>query len=262
MLLFKVQEMLMIRVTTLVFGLFLAGFNGVCQDSVQLVKETTVNKFSWGFSTDINSKFLWRGVSVNDGLVLQPDLSASYGNFTAGIWSNTTIYDRHHDLKDIELDPYISYSWSIGNFQIENSVMVFNCVGQQVSPTTAEVYLGVSYPIGDFILNTIIAADFVSCFGALYVEHGLFYEKQLNDQFTFGSSAVLAWGNAKFNDFYIGTTKTSMNLISLNAELTYSPKGGIYFMPHVQLGRTINSEISSFLGEYPWYCGLMVGFEL
>ncbi len=251
-----------IRIFAVMVIFLILSLNGVCQDSLKVLKDQTEEKFSWGFSTDINSKFLLRGVSINDGLVLQPDLNASYGNFTAGIWSNITIYDRHHDLKDIELDPYVSYVWPIGNFQIENSMIVYNCVGQQVSPTTAEMFLGVSYPIGDFMLNTIIAADFISYFGSLYIEHGLFYEKQLNDQFIFGSSAVLGWGNAKFNDSFIGTTKTSLNLFSLNAELTYSPKGVIYFKPHFQLGRTINSEISSHLGKYPWFCGLMVGFQL
>jgi uncharacterized protein (TIGR02001 family) len=251
------------RVATLVVSFFLIGLNGVCQDTVTLNKDQTNDKVSWGLSTDVNSKFLWRGISVNDGLVLQPDLWASYKNFTVGMWCNATIFDRNHDPKDLELDPYFGYSWSIGNLQIEHSVMVYYCIGEQVAPTTAELFLGVTYPIGDFAINTIIAADFVAYFGSLYFEHGLFYEKQLNDKFTLGSSAVFGWGNGKFNDSYeTGTTKTALNLFSLNAELTYNPKGIIYFKPHLQIGRTLDSEISTYLSKYPWFCGLLIGFEL
>ncbi len=217
---------------------------------------------AWGLSADINSKYLWRGVSVNEGLVLQPDIYASYRNLTAGMWSNLTLYDRHNITREREFDFYLEYSLTLGKLEIAPSFMLFWYPGEEDSPTTGELYLSLSYPLGDISLTTVIAADLIAYLGSLYFEHGISYQKALGRHFSVASSAVLGWGNARFNDAYIASIPTSLNLLSLNAELTYMPTGSWYLKPHIQVSKALNQEISSSIGKFPWYFGVMVGIDL
>lgn len=246
----------------LIISFLTMGWEGYGQEQVKPQGVKLSEPLNWGVSADLNSKYLWRGVSVNEGLVVQPDIYASWRNLTAGIWSNITLYDRHNLTREREFDFYLEYSWSLGNLIVDHSFMLFWYPGQEDSPTTGELYLGMTYPLGDISLTTVIAADLIEYLGSLYFEHGIAYEKELGDCFSFATSAVLGWGNARFNDAYIATIPTSLNLLSLDAELTYTPTNSWFVKPHIQVSKTLNKEISSYIGNFPWFFGVMIGIEL
>jgi len=246
----------------LAFCLCLNGFGGFCQEN-DIVSDAKVQMpLSWGIESDFNSKFLWRGINYNEGLVIQPNVWASYRNFTAGIWSNITAYDRHNSMKRNEIDLNLTYNYTLGKFEIDHMVLLYYYIGQEDSPPTGEFYTGISYPLGDFSLVSSLTADFLTYFGSLYFEHGIGYEKSLGKKFTIASSALLCWANGKFNQTYIGTPVTSLNLVTLNVEMTFKPGGSVYFKPHVQINRTLDNNKIDFIGTYPWFCGLLVGIEI
>lgn len=242
--------------------LFLNSLSGISQDTGSLTGEKSKIPMSWGFETDFNTKYLWRGISYNDGLVIQPYLWASYGNLSGGLWSNITAYDRLDSIKRNELDLILTYSWTCGNFEIENTVMFYHYFAQEDSPPTGELNMNISYPFGDFSLVSGVTADFLTYFGSLYFEHGVVYERALGDKLNLASSALLGWGNGMFNSTYIGTAKTSLNLLSINVDLTCTPRGAVYFKPHIQISRTLDTGLIPYLGKYPWFCGILVGIEI
>jgi hypothetical protein len=237
--------------------MFLLGLNGICQDSGKKPKTPV----SWGFDVDINSKYIWRGITINDGLVIQPQLWASYGNLSGGFWGNLTAYDRFNKVKGHEMDLFLAYDYNLGNFEINHTVMFYFFPTQDDVPNTGELYLGAGYPIGDFKLVSTVAFDFVAYLGSLYFEHGVEYEKALGEKITLGSSALLSWATGKFNDSYFGIKKTMVNLVGLNLNITYNPWGTVYFKPHIQVSKTIDQELYEPLGKYPWFIGLTIGFE-
>jgi len=216
---------------------------------------------SWGLEADFNTKYLWRGISFNDGLVIQPNVWATLGNFTGGLWGNFTVYDRFKESHNNELDLILTYNYTIGNFEIDHTVLLYYYMQQEDAPPTGEVFFGVGYPVGDFRLVSNITADFLSYRGSFFIEHGIEYEKELTSRSVVSSSVVLGWATQRFNETYIGNVPGSVNLIGLNLDWTYSPKGTVYFKPHVQLNRIISSSLFPFLGKYTWCGGLIVGFE-
>ena len=179
-----------LRFISLIVSFIIFSPSVMCQETVKTAEEGAAKSITWGLETDFNSKYIWRGTTVNDGLVIQPFLWASYRNFTAGLWSSVTLYDRHHLTREHELDLNLDYTWSLGNFQFEHSVMIYYYLGMEDSPTTGEFFLGVTYPIGDFAITSNVSADFISYFGSLYFEHGFQYEKEIGKQFSVNTFAI------------------------------------------------------------------------
>jgi len=246
----------------LAFYLSLSGLNGLCQETGGLLQSKKKDSVSWGIEADFNSKYLWRGINCNDGLVIQPNLWVEYKNFSVEFWGNITAYDRFHSTLRHEMDLLLSYNWSLGSFEIDHSVMFYYYPGQDDAPPTGEAYFGISFPFGNFSLLSNVTADFLRYPGSLYLEHGLSYETGLSDNFVVGSSAIFGWANGKFYETYVAEIETSVNMISLNADLTYTNNSMFYFKPHVQISRVLGKQLIPYLGAYPWFCGIMSGIEL
>ena len=245
----------------LFFCVLLISMNGFCQVSGPDSGSEEKKPLSWGFDTDINTKYVWRGITINDGLVIQPDFWASYGNFSGGLWGNLTAYDRFNTAKGHEVDVYLAYDYTIGKFEINHTAMVYFFPTQDDVPNTGELYTGAGYPINDFKLTTTVAFDFIAYFGSLYFEHGVEYGKALSDKISIGSSALLSWASGKFNGSYFGINQTMFNLFSLDLNMTYNPWGTVFFKPHVQVSRTLDKELIPVIGKFPWFVGLMIGFQ-
>ena len=58
---------------------------------------------------DLCSKYIFRGIVLNENFVIQPVLSASYKNFRAGVWSNISTLSTAGKLIVSEYDIYISH---------------------------------------------------------------------------------------------------------------------------------------------------------
>jgi len=222
---------------------------------------TTREAVTCGFETDINTKYIWRGITVNDGLVIQPYVWASYRNFTLAAWGNITAYDRFATARRHEIDLIAGYNYSIGKLQVGHTIMFYLYPNVEKSPATGEFYLDLAYPLGDFSLVSQAAADFMTYFGSVYFQHGLKYGKALGEKLTLGASAVFSWATRKFNSSYIGVDMTAANLAGLNLDLTYNPDGLFYFKPHLQFNRTLTRELSEKIGKYPWFIGLVIGIS-
>ena len=242
--------------------LFLSTRYGGCQATDPDEEDTSVAGFSWGAESDFSSKYLWRGISINEGLVIQPNLFASFGNLSAGIWGNLVAFDRNGNQKRNEFDLIVTYSYSIGKLQVENTVMAYFYPGLKDDPPTCELYAGIGYPLGNFTLVSSVAADFVSYAGSLYFEHGLDYNLEITNNLFLDASLHFTWGNRKYFDSYVGTNRLSSNMVAAAVDLTYKPGGPVYYKPHFQLGRTTDREVSAYLSKFPGYFGLLIGFEL
>lgn len=218
--------------------------------------------FSWGFESDFNSKYIWRGLNYNDGLIIQPNLWGSVGHFSAGLWSNITAFDRFKAIRRNELDLICTYTYLLGKFEIEHTVMLYYYPKQEDSPPTGEFFVGVTYPVGDFSIFSNVAADFITYRGSLYFEHGVQYEKTIGSKFALTVSGLFAWADGKFNETYVGTLDTSVNLASMSIDINYSPWGTVYFKPHFQLNRTLNREMFPYMDKFAWNFGLLMGIEI
>ena len=76
------------------------------------------DEIGFELTTDYSGKYIWRGQNLSDDPVFQPGISATYGNFTAGIWGNldlTNINDRNGNF--LEMDYYLAWSDDLSDLE-------------------------------------------------------------------------------------------------------------------------------------------------
>lgn len=257
----RVLNLFLFRRSILTVAICLSSLSGICQKNADSNTGKRLNPIIWGIDTDMNSKYLWRGIAYNDGLVLQPNLWIGSGNLTAGVWGSLTVFDRFQEIRRNEIDLFVNYDFSIGKLELSPGAMVYFYPNQDDSPATGELYFTLGYPIGNFTVISTATIDFITYPGALFCEHGLEYEGQITQRMTGSSSIYAGWANGRFNDTYIGLNKTTCNLVGARIGLTYSTDSYLYFNPHLEINRIANNEIEALLGRYPWFVGLLIGIE-
>jgi hypothetical protein len=233
-----------------------------CQSSGSKSAGSLMKQVTWAAETDFNTAYIWRGINYNSGLVVQPNVSASWKNFTATVWGNISAWDRKDISLKHEVDVNLNYSWSIGNLQIDNALMFYFYPNVEHWPPTGEALIALGYEMGDFRPFTNAYIDFLTYAGSLYLEHGINYETAFSEKLSVSGSLLFGWGNGKFYDTYMGPVKTSANLFTFHADLTYVPFGSFYIVPHIDVSKTLNKEVTALIGKYPWYTGILIGMEL
>ncbi len=65
---------------------------------------------------DIVSRYIWRGLNVNDAINIQPALSLSVSGFSVGFWGSYSLANNSSEqIYGQELDTWISYSYAFKN---------------------------------------------------------------------------------------------------------------------------------------------------
>lgn len=74
--------------------------------AMMLCTPTMAGDFTVTGSTDVVSRYVWRGMEQGAGASLQPTLELGYAGFTAGAWGSTSLAS----LEPKEFDVYLGYS--------------------------------------------------------------------------------------------------------------------------------------------------------
>lgn len=143
---------------------------------------------------DVNSAYVWRGITFNDGLVIQPSLDVTKGGFNINVWGNVDIDDYNDTLDDgefSEVDLTLSYSHSINTIDLSAGLIeyLFPNGGQG----TAEVFASgtVNLPAGfSFGLNINYDIDEVDDY---YISAGPGYSYSINDKTSIDASVVAGY---------------------------------------------------------------------
>lgn len=65
---------------------------------------------------DVVSRYIWRGINVNDAVNIQPVLTLSVSGFSAGFWGSYSLSnDASSDTYGQELDTWIGYAYAFEN---------------------------------------------------------------------------------------------------------------------------------------------------
>ena len=209
------------------------------------------SEVSFGVDAGFTNKYMWRGMCYNQGLVFQPDAYVSYGNLSLSSWSNISLWDKNSE-KNNEVDFTLTYTNSLFNFDIESSFNYYYYLNYP-DVNTSEFFIRLGYPIGDFNLFTGFYVDILHTPGALYDELGVEYEKELSDKWTVAGSLFTGMANSKFNSYYLSDenqpefNKSAFNLLSANANLSYSPVKDFSINAHFQFNHTLDKELTQSL---------------
>jgi hypothetical protein len=219
------------------------------------------SKWSGGVEMTAADKYLWRGMTVNEGFILQPLAWVTCGNLTFSLWSSWTLNEPSDDIRRPEVDPTIAYEWSLSDLTIEGSFSYYYYIDQSDVPNTGELGLALGYPVGIVTFNLGAAVDVIEYPGALYLEQKIEAEKEFCSCLSASGAVTLASGLKKFNEAYFEWPESKTYMMSLEGRLTYSTSGGLYLQPYFQYNKTIDNDLKAVLKKYTSSIGVTIGRE-
>jgi hypothetical protein len=186
---------------------------------------------------DVNSAYVWRGMTFNDGIVFQPSLDVSKGGFGLNVWGNIdgSDYDDQLDSGEFsEVDLTASYGFKLDPLDITIGYIeyLFPTTEDTGSVGTREVFASFGINIIDNLSTTLaIYYDFDEV-EDVYANLSLAYSASLTNAVSldlgtgigYAGGEYTADGDAGFFD-YIVSAKLGYSVndsLSLSAMLAYA----------------------------------------
>jgi len=175
---------------------------------------------------DANSAYVWRGMTFNDGFVLQPSMDVSHNGFAFNVWGNYDLDDYDDTLETnrfSEIDLTGSYAFKLGKVDASVGIIhyLFPEASDDADSNTTEVFAGLSYDLGaGFAISTKVYYDF-DAVEDFYITAGLGYTYSINDKTTLGLSGLISYAGEDFADYYAGGTDSGFYNYLLTASLKY-----------------------------------------
>ena len=83
----------------------------ICIPGLSFAQDLSLNA-----GADIVSRYIWRGLNVNDAINIQPALSLSVSGFSFGFWGSYSLSNNSsEDIYGQELDTWIGYNYAFEN---------------------------------------------------------------------------------------------------------------------------------------------------
>ena len=173
-------------------------------------------------SMDVNSAYVWRGMTLNDEIVAQPSIDVTNGSFGVNVWANYDIGDYDGAVDDnefSEVDLTVYYGFSLQKLEITLGLVeyLFPAGGD----STHEAYVSLSHPI---IGGLSVGADFYYDFDEVdgyYADLGLTYAMDLVEKLSLEVGARAAYADKDFAEFYGGGTDSGFHDYTLSLGLSY-----------------------------------------
>jgi hypothetical protein len=202
------------------------------------------SELSCGAELDGNSRYVWRGLALSDGPVLQPSAWVSLAGLTLTPWANFAFREGDARAGFNELDLTLDYSRDVSSLTVNPSFALY-LYADEDAPSTGELALALSCPLGPVSVFTDHSVDLIAAPGAYYGDAGLGFERGLACGLALEASASAGWGSARFNEANIGVNRAALNTAGADLALTWSPGGAFYLRPHAALSVLLDPELRS-----------------
>ncbi len=172
---------------------------------------------------DTNTAYVWRGLTFNNGFVLQPSLDVASNGFDINVWSNFDL-DSYNGAVDSgnfsEVDLTASYTHKIG--PVDASIGVVEYLFPGGGDSTEEVFLGLSMDIGaGFSVGSTLYYDFNQV-DDFYLAARVGYSYSINEPTTLGVSGTISCAGEDFANYYAGGTEGGFFNYTLSSTMDYA----------------------------------------
>lgn len=216
-------------------------------------EENVSSSPKFNFETIFANEYAWRGITYDEGLVVQPALTMSLDKWTFQIWGNIAAVEKDEFPKNHELDFLAQYSFEFGDLTL-SPYLLYYIYPDQEEDAALELCLSAYYPVGDFTIGTTLSRDIKLGIPYLFGYHDVSYEKELNEDLSANASAGFGWGSKNFNRYYVGMNKGALNYVfadlslnyALNESIVLKPFAEFYFITDSEIKDLTNSDIVNF----------------
>jgi uncharacterized protein (TIGR02001 family) len=197
------------------------------------------------YALDFASAYVWRGITVTDGVVFQPSITISHGSgFAFNTWGNWDITDDN-DLESefIEVDLTPSYTFQTdSDFTATVGLIEYlfpNSGGFDDATTEAWVSLGWNGTITP-VLAVYYDFDAVEDF---YANLGLTWATEVATNTQFKAAIAAGYAGDDFASFYAGGTDDGFFDGRATLTLAYAPDGKWGIAGYVAYSDTLDEDV-------------------
>lgn len=206
------------------------------------------DKLAVDVRTDFFSKYIWRGMVLNEDPVWQSSVDVGYKQLTATLWGNLELTDIHDNKSQFTEVDYI-IDWSdetrIKGMGYSVGVAHYTFPNTNLEDTT-ELYAGLSF---NCFLNPSVKANFdVDEADGTYLQFGLSHSveqiaKLGNTPIGMEAKANLGWGSNSCNRYYCGVDGEHFNDLTLSLAFPIELPGNWSVVPGLNYATLVDRDI-------------------
>lgn len=217
---------------------------------------------SIGAEVDAWSRFVWRGIALGDGPVVQPSTWASLYGVTASVWANAMLRESSTHSRLSSLVSSVSYTFTSKHARLEPGFILYYSPTNDGPHSTGEASLEAALSAYGFELMTAQFLDVANNRGAYFGTLGASYERKLNS-LTLKASVDIGWANAAFNHAYFEWSAAQINVAESALSIRYDLTESIYAGAHAEASTLLSDSLRQQVPERTLTrAGALVGFEL
>lgn len=225
-------------------------------ESVEIIDSLPAPKPEFSVSNSFTNGYQWRGLTFNEGLMIQPSVSVSYGNWFANTWSNIVAFEAAGNAIVPEVDFTAGYVIERDNFTATPQANIFFFPSNCSDVATMELGAEMTYDLENvgFYLNPNFDIGYND--GGIYVDYGIYKAGRLNERWSYDTRFLLGWGNKLFCNFYAPapvvetTTKPfplkeeTFKTMRIQASAEYNASDRLVFQPQLTAYRNFMTSYS------------------
>jgi len=190
-------------------------------------EESEPSGVSMDLSAETASRYVWRGMLLNEGPVLQPGFELGTHGFTFGTWVSIDLTHRSGDGQDgtypdrhvgvEELDLSVSWSREVGLATWGIGLVNYSYPGIDLEQTTeAQATLELDLPVS----LTLLAARDVHVVDGLYLNLALSHEFELAENVTLTLDGSIGWADSSYDAAVFGVDGASISDVGASVSLS------------------------------------------
>ncbi|MEO0077495.1 MAG: hypothetical protein ABIK86_00645 [candidate division WOR-3 bacterium] len=228
-----------------------------------LFPSVSIGTISAGLESEVNSRYVWRGLVQDENPVIQPSAWGSLGNLTLEVWSSWPTRRASRLPAPTELDFTLEYQLVAAGFEVVPEAAVWWYPTETETPVTNELSVRLSRGLGPVSVSTGHAVDIGAFPGAYFGDAGLSWERELFRGLSAEASVSAGWGSPAFNRAYAGPGRWALNLVETEASVTWQILPFLYLRPHLGAAALVDAGLRAVV-ERPagFVAGLAAGCGL
>jgi len=199
------------------------------------------------------SKYIWRGLEVNEDFILQPSITTRVGGFSFNAWGNMDLTNFGEDecvytadCKDrsgqfTEVDLTIDYTYSWDKFSLSSGIINYLFPNWDESEDTYEFYLSSSV---DVLLQPTLTIyrDFDEV-GGFYANLSIAHSFALGEKLSLDLSTSIGYADSDYNKFYFGVDDSSLVDFNIGASVPISVWENVTVTPVLNYTSLVDNDL-------------------
>ena len=194
-------------------------------------------------AVDVNSAYVWRGITFNDGVVFQPSVDVTSGGFGFNVWGNLDADNYDNTLESgefSEIDLTASYGFTVKSvsFTVGYIEYLFPAGGSG----TREVYgsIGIE-PVKGLTTGVGVYWDFDEV-EDYYMNLNLGYSRDISDKLSMNSKVSVGYAGENMSIAY-GGTKDGFHDYNISAGLGYAATDALSLSGFIAYTDSFDDEV-------------------